>query len=89
MRDGVIPAHYVLNAKHYRPEFRGVKVPGDVIRNLPEKGFLVGAVNCLFVFKDFHHIQDFKDVRRLLRHANARNLLNRDQQQRPIIFLQP
>ena len=30
LRDGVIPAHYVLNAKHYRPAFRHVKVPKDI-----------------------------------------------------------
>ncbi|MFA5258366.1 MAG: circularly permuted type 2 ATP-grasp protein [Opitutales bacterium] len=30
LKDGVIPEHYMLSAKHYRPEFRGIKVPRDV-----------------------------------------------------------
>ncbi len=30
LADGVIPPHYVHSAKHYRPEFRGTKVPRDI-----------------------------------------------------------
>lgn len=30
LKDGVIPRSYVENAKHYRPEFRGVNVPKDI-----------------------------------------------------------
>ena len=29
VKDGVVPEHYILSAKHYRPEFRGIKVPRD------------------------------------------------------------
>jgi len=28
--DGVVPRRYIEDAKHYRPEFRGVDVPGDI-----------------------------------------------------------
>ncbi len=30
IKDGVIPEHFILSAKHYRPEFRGI----DVIKNI-------------------------------------------------------
>ncbi len=30
VKDGVVPEHYILSAKHYRPEFRGIKVPRDI-----------------------------------------------------------
>jgi uncharacterized circularly permuted ATP-grasp superfamily protein len=30
LKDEVIPAYYVEQAKHYRPEFRGVEVPADI-----------------------------------------------------------
>ena len=30
VKDGVVPEHYILSAKFYRPEFRGIKVPRDV-----------------------------------------------------------
>jgi len=30
VKDGVVPEHYILSAKHYRPAFRGIKVPRDV-----------------------------------------------------------
>lgn len=30
IKDGVIPEHYVKSAKHFRPEFMGVKVPKDI-----------------------------------------------------------
>jgi len=30
LADGVIPAEYITSAKHYRPEFRGTKVPRDI-----------------------------------------------------------
>ena len=34
LKDGVIPAHHVELAKHYRPEFRGVDVPGDIYMHI-------------------------------------------------------
>ncbi|NJK91680.1 MAG: circularly permuted type 2 ATP-grasp protein [Blastochloris sp.] len=30
LKEGVIPASYVLSAKHFRPEFMGIKVPRDI-----------------------------------------------------------
>jgi uncharacterized circularly permuted ATP-grasp superfamily protein len=30
VKDGVIPEHYIRSAKHFRPEFVGVKVPRDI-----------------------------------------------------------
>ncbi len=30
IKDGIIPAHFIESAKHYRPEFRGVNVPKDI-----------------------------------------------------------
>ncbi|MDB6078357.1 MAG: hypothetical protein JWO82_2104, partial [Akkermansiaceae bacterium] len=30
LRDGIIPRTYIEDAKHYRPEFRGMNVPKDI-----------------------------------------------------------
>jgi len=32
--DGVIPSFYIEQAKHYRPEFRGIDVPGDIYMHI-------------------------------------------------------
>ena len=52
LRDGVIPAHYVEKAHHYRREFRGVDVPGDIYIHICGSDLIRGADGTYHVLED-------------------------------------
>jgi uncharacterized circularly permuted ATP-grasp superfamily protein len=52
LRDGVIPRHYIEQAKHYRPEFRGVDVPGDIYIHICGSDLVRGADGTYYVLED-------------------------------------
>ncbi len=52
LRDGVIPRHYVENARHYRPEFRGVDVPSDIYIHICGSDLIRGADGVYRVLED-------------------------------------
>lgn len=52
LKDGVIPRHYVENAKHYRPEFRGVDVPEDIYIHICGSDLIRGEDGTFYVLED-------------------------------------
>ena len=52
LKDGVIPAHHVEQAKHYRPEFRGIDVPGDIYMHICGSDLIRGADGRYYVLED-------------------------------------
>ncbi|MGD7653148.1 MAG: circularly permuted type 2 ATP-grasp protein [Verrucomicrobiales bacterium] len=52
LKDEVIPRFFVENAKHYRPEFRGVDVPGDIYIHICGSDLIRGADGQYFVLED-------------------------------------
>lgn len=52
LKDGVIPRHYIENAKHYRPEFRGVDVPADIYIHICGSDMIKGADGTYYVLED-------------------------------------
>jgi uncharacterized circularly permuted ATP-grasp superfamily protein len=52
LKDGVIPRHYIENAKHYRPEFRGVDVPADIYIHICGSDMIKGRDGTYYVLED-------------------------------------
>lgn len=52
LKDEVIPRYYVENAKHYRPEFRGVDVPADIYIHICGSDMIKGADGTYYVLED-------------------------------------
>jgi uncharacterized circularly permuted ATP-grasp superfamily protein len=52
LADGVIPAHYVLSARHYRPEFRGTPVPQDIYIHICGTDLIRGRDGSYLVLED-------------------------------------
>jgi len=52
LRDGVIPRFYVEQAKHYRPEFRGVDVPKDIYIHICGTDLIRGEDGTYYVLED-------------------------------------
>lgn len=52
VRDGVIPGAYIENAKHYRPEFRGVEVPADIYIHICGSDLIRGDDGTYYVLED-------------------------------------
>jgi uncharacterized circularly permuted ATP-grasp superfamily protein len=52
LKDGVIPRQYVEQAKHYRPEFRGVDVPADIYIHICGSDLIRGADGTYYVLED-------------------------------------
>jgi uncharacterized circularly permuted ATP-grasp superfamily protein len=52
LKDEVIPRFYVEQAKHYRPEFRGVDVPGDIYIHICGSDLIRGADGQYYVLED-------------------------------------
>ncbi len=52
LKDEVIPRHYIENAKHYRPEFRGVDVPADIYIHICGSDMIKGKDGTYYVLED-------------------------------------
>jgi uncharacterized circularly permuted ATP-grasp superfamily protein len=52
LTDKVIPEHYILSAKHYRPEFRGTKVPRDIYIHICGTDLIRGRDGQYLVLED-------------------------------------
>jgi uncharacterized circularly permuted ATP-grasp superfamily protein len=52
LRDGTIPRHYIENARHYRPELRGMKVPRDIYIHICGTDLVRGADGIYYVLED-------------------------------------
>lgn len=52
LKDEVIPRHYIENAKHYRPEFRGVDVPADIYIHICGSDMIKGKDGQYYVLED-------------------------------------
>ena len=52
LKDEVIPRFYVEQAKHYRPEFRGVDVPADIYIHICGSDLIRGADGEYYVLED-------------------------------------
>jgi uncharacterized circularly permuted ATP-grasp superfamily protein len=52
LKDGVIPRFYIEQAKHYRPEFRGVDVPADIYIHICGSDLIRGADGQYYVLED-------------------------------------
>ena len=52
LKDEVIPRFYVEQAKHYRPEFRGVDVPADIYIHICGSDLIRGADGEFYVLED-------------------------------------
>ncbi|QJE98414.1 circularly permuted type 2 ATP-grasp protein [Luteolibacter luteus] len=52
LRDGIIPRFYIEEAKHYRPEFRGINVPKDIYIHICGSDLIRGADGTYFVLED-------------------------------------
>lgn len=52
LKDGVIPRFYVEQAKHYRPEFRGVDVPADIYIHICGSDLIRGEDGTYYVLED-------------------------------------
>lgn len=52
LKDGVIPRFYVEDAKHYRPEFRGVDVPKDIYVHICGSDLIRGDDGTYYVLED-------------------------------------
>ena len=46
VKDGVVPAELVETASHFRPEFKGVKVPHDIYIHICGTDLVRGSANC-------------------------------------------
>jgi uncharacterized circularly permuted ATP-grasp superfamily protein len=52
LKDEVIPRFYIEQAKHYRPEFRGVDVPADIYIHICGSDLIRGADGEFYVLED-------------------------------------
>jgi len=52
LADKIIPEHYILSAKHYRPEFRGTKVPRDIYIHICGTDLIRGRDGQYLVLED-------------------------------------
>ncbi|MBK1883351.1 circularly permuted type 2 ATP-grasp protein [Luteolibacter pohnpeiensis] len=52
LKDGVIPRFYIEQAKHYRPEFRGVDVPKDIYIHICGSDLIRGSDGVYYVLED-------------------------------------
>ena len=52
LKDEVIPRFYIEQAKHYRPEFRGVDVAGDIYIHICGSDLIRGADGIYYVLED-------------------------------------
>ena len=52
LKDGIIPRHYIENAKHYRPEFRGNNVPKDIYIHICGSDLVRGHDGTYYVLED-------------------------------------
>ncbi|MGA0899082.1 MAG: circularly permuted type 2 ATP-grasp protein [Luteolibacter sp.] len=52
LKDEVIPRHFIENAKHYRPEFRGVDVPADIYIHICGSDLIRGSDGQYYVLED-------------------------------------
>ena len=52
LRDGIIPRFYIEEAKHYRPEFRGINVPKDIYIHICGSDLIRGADGTYYVLED-------------------------------------
>ncbi|MFP4282014.1 MAG: circularly permuted type 2 ATP-grasp protein [Opitutales bacterium] len=52
VKDGVIPEHYILSAKHFRPEFVGVPVPRDIYIHICGTDLIRGDDGTYMVLED-------------------------------------
>ncbi len=52
LTDKIIPEHYILSAKHYRPEFRGTKVPRDIYIHICGTDLIRGRDGGYLVLED-------------------------------------
>ncbi|MBU6171838.1 MAG: circularly permuted type 2 ATP-grasp protein, partial [Verrucomicrobia bacterium] len=52
LKDGVIPRFYIEQAKHYRPEFRGVDVPADIYIHICGSDLIRGGDGQYYVLED-------------------------------------
>ncbi len=52
LKDGVIPRFYIEQAKHYRPEFRGVDVPENIYIHICGSDLIRGADGKYYVLED-------------------------------------
>ena len=52
LKDEVIPRFYIENAKHYRPEFRGVDVAEDIYIHICGSDLIRGADGVYYVLED-------------------------------------
>ncbi|WP_265595102.1 circularly permuted type 2 ATP-grasp protein [Haloferula sp. BvORR071] len=52
LRDGIIPRFYIEEAKHYRPEFRGMNVPKDIYIHICGSDLIRGADGTYYVLED-------------------------------------
>ena len=52
IKDGVIPAFYIEQAKHYRKEFRGVDVPEDIYIHICGSDLIRGGDGKYYVLED-------------------------------------
>jgi len=52
LADKIIPEHYILSAKHYRPEFRGTKVPRDIYIHICGTDLIRGRDGAYLVLED-------------------------------------
>jgi len=52
LNDGVIPRYYIEQAKHYRPEFRGVEVPANIYIHICGSDLIRGADGGYYVLED-------------------------------------
>jgi uncharacterized circularly permuted ATP-grasp superfamily protein len=52
LRDGIIPRFYIEEAKHYRPEFRGMNVPKDIYIHICGSDLIRGADGVYYVLED-------------------------------------
>lgn len=52
LKDEVIPRFYIEQARHYRPEFRGIDVPGDIYIHICGSDLIRGADGQYYVLED-------------------------------------
>jgi len=52
LKDEVIPRFYIEQAKHYRPEFRGVEVAGDIYIHICGSDLIRGGDGVYYVLED-------------------------------------
>ncbi|MBB5352665.1 putative circularly permuted ATP-grasp superfamily protein [Haloferula luteola] len=52
VKDGVVPQYHIDGAKHYRPEFRGMDVPGDIYIHICGSDLIRGDDGQFYVLED-------------------------------------